>query len=100
MIYFILANFQLTGLKSNENDHSKTTIITIEPPELQNESQNQGKKYLLNLEQRPTDMWYLQSCAINESTRLALLIVNIYFIFYEFPDGIFKQSILAFFVLF
>ena len=56
IIYFILANFQLTGLKSNENDHSKTTIITIEPPELQNESQNQGKKYLLNLERRLTYM--------------------------------------------
>ena len=47
---FILANFKLTGLKSTENDKSKTTIITVEPPELQNESQNEGKKYLLNLE--------------------------------------------------
>jgi hypothetical protein len=32
--------------------------------------------------------------------KIQLLIINIYFIFYEFPDGFFKQSaILAFFVL-
>ena len=36
-------------MKSTENDRSKTTIISIESPKLQNESQNEGKKYLLNL---------------------------------------------------
>ena len=34
-------------------------------------------------------------------SKIQPLIVNIYFIFYEFPDGFFKQSaIMAFFVLF